>query len=170
MSGCPDRYENILLDIYGELDSSQRSSLVQHLASCQGCREERQKVLQLVERIRGGFQAMVLSEDKAKALSSSIRRKLLEEKAPRPFWKRFLSPRRIVPALAAACIVVVSVGWFGLRMVSHSPSQDLKNARNAVQERQINPNDIEVISNLDLLEELDVLKILVHVVDGKETL
>jgi anti-sigma factor RsiW len=169
MNGCPDRYENILLDIYEELDSSQRSSLVQHLASCQGCREERQKLLQLVEQIRGGFRAMVLSEDKAKAFSSSIRRRLLEEKAPRLFWKGFLSPSRIIPALAAACIVIVSIGWFSLRMVSHSPSQDL-NARNAIQKRQINPNDIEVISNLDLLEELDVLKILVHVVDGKETL
>jgi anti-sigma factor RsiW len=169
MNGCPDRYENILLDIYGELDSSQRYSLVQHLAACQGCREEHQKVLQLVEQIRGGFRAMVLSEDKAKALSSSIRRKLLEEKAPRPFWKGFLSPSSLVPGLAAACIVIVSVGWFSLRMVSHAPSQD-PHARNAIQEEQVSPNDMEVISNLDLLEELDVLKILVHVVDGKETL
>ena len=169
MNGCPDRYETILLDIYGELDSSQRSSLVQHLANCRGCREEHQKVLQLFEQIRGGFPPVLLSEGKAKTLSSSIKRKLLEEKVHRPFWKGFLSPSSLIPALAAACIVIVSVGWFSLRMVSHSPSQDLQ-ARNAIQEEQVSPNDMEVISNLDLLEELDVLKILVHVVDGKETL
>jgi hypothetical protein len=169
MNGCPDRYEQILLDIYGELDSSQCSSLVQHLSSCPDCREERQRALQLFEQIRGGFRAAVLSEDRARTLSSSIKRKLLEEKAPRPFWKGFLSPSSLVPALAVACIVIVSAGWFSLRMVSHSPPQDL-NARNATPEQQVSPNDMEVISNLDLLEELDVLKVLVNVVDGKETL
>jgi len=169
MSCCPDRYENILLNIYGELDSSQRSSLERHLADCQACRQEHQKVLQLVEQIKGGFPALGLSEDKAKSLSASIKRKLLQEKAPWPFWKGFLSPRKLVPALAAACFLIVSVGWFTLRMGFHNASQDLY-ARKAVLEQQVNPNDMEVISNLDLLEELDVLKILVHVVDGKETL
>jgi anti-sigma factor RsiW len=169
MSVCLDRYENILMDIYGELDSSQRSSLGEHLASCPSCREEHRKVLQLVEQIKAGFPVPVLSEDKAKALSSSIQHKLLKEKALWPFWKGFLSPSRLVPALVAACLVIVSVGWFSLRLVVHGPSQDLY-VRNAPQEQQVNPNDMEVIGNLDLLEELDVLKILVNVVDGKETL
>ena len=169
MNGCPDRYEHILLDIYGELDSSQRSSLVQHLSRCPGCREERQRVLQLFEQIRSGVRAAVLSEDRARALSSSVKRKLLEEKAPRSFWKGFLGPSSLLPALMAACIIIVSVGWFSLRTVSQSPPQDL-NPRNAIQEQQVSPNDMEVISNLDLLEDLDVLKILVHVVDGKENL
>jgi hypothetical protein len=168
MNGCPDRYEHILLDIYGELDSSLHSSLAEHLSLCPGCREERQKLLQLFKQIRGGVRAAVLSKNRARTLSSSIHRKLLEEKAPRPFWKGFLSPSSLVPALAA-CMIIVSVGWFSLRIVSHSPPQDLR-ARNAIQEQQVSPNDMEVISNLDLLEELDVLKLLVHVVDGKETL
>ena len=166
MNGCPDRYENILLDIYGELDSSQRSFLEQHLSGCPGCREERQRVLRLLEQIRGGFRAAVLSQDTARTLSSSIKRKLLEEKAPRPFLKAFLTPMRFVPALAAACILIVTAGWFSLRMVSHNPPRD-RNAKSAVREQRVSPKDMEVISNLDLLENLDDLKILVHVVDGK---
>ena len=169
MSACPDRYENILLDIYGELDSSQRSSLGEHLAECPSCREEHLKVLRLVEQIKSGIPAPVLSEDKANALSSSIAHGLLREKAPWTFSKGFLSPSRLVPSLAAACVVVVFVGWFSLKMGLHSPSQE-RYVRNALQEQQVNPNDMEVISNLDLLEELDVLKKLVTVVDGKETL
>jgi hypothetical protein len=126
-------------------------------------------VLQLVGQIKSGFPAPGLAEDKAKSLSASIKRRLLQEKAPWHFWKGFLSPRKLVPALAAACFLIVSVGWFTLRMGFHSAPQDMY-ARKAVLEQQVNPNDMEVISNLDLLEELDVLKILVSVVDGKETL
>lgn len=169
MNGCPDRYEKILLDIYGELDSCQRSSLAQHLDNCQGCREERLRVLQMIERIKGAYPAVALSEGKAKALSSSIRRSLLGEKPARPLWKGFLSPSSLVPALAAACVIVFSLGWFSLRLVSHPSPKDLA-ARNAPQEQLVSANDMELIRNLDLLEDLDVLKMLVRVVDGKDTL
>jgi hypothetical protein len=110
----------------------------------------------------------VLSEEKAKALSSSIRRSFFREKAPWTFWRGFLSPGRLVPSLAAACLVIVFAGWFSMRMGVLGPSQD-RYARNAMKEQQVSPDDMEVISNLDLLQELDDLKILVSVVDGKET-
>ncbi len=169
MSACPDRYESILLDVYGELDPYQGHALVRHFADCPGCREEHRKVSRLVEQIRAGAPAMVLSEDEARALTSSIMGKLLKGKRPSFPWKGLLSPGRLVPALAVACVVLVFVGWLSLRMVLQPPSQ-ARYASNGTQEERLSPKDMEVISNLDLLEEMDVLKRLVRAVDGKETL
>ena len=168
MKACPDRYESLLLDVYGELDPVERPLLEQHLASCLGCRDERQYLLRLLDRIREEMPARELSADKARVMSLSVRRGLVEEKGSLPWWKGlFVSPTRLIPALAAACLVVVSVGWFSLKTLQ---GPVLEQRRNLNPEKQMIQNDFEVISNLDFLQDLDVVNELVRVVDEKEIL
>ncbi len=168
MTVCLDMQEHLLLDVYGELDSPQRSALRQHLAGCPRCREEHRELLRLLSRIKEAVPAAMPSEEKARALSSLINRKLLQEETPWPYRKRLLSPGRLLPALAAFCLVIICVGWFTFRMHLTGPSHDDPYARNAIKEEQLSPNDLEIVRNLDLLEDLDVLKMLVRAVDDKE--
>jgi hypothetical protein len=73
------------------------------------------------------------------------------------------TPRRFVPAAAAAMLLVVAVTWFIQENPTngvHLPGRD-------------NPmavTDGEVIRHLELLEEMDTLQKLVQVLDEKETL
>jgi anti-sigma factor RsiW len=156
------------LDVYGELDAAERSVFHRHLARCKACRDEHERVLRLLQRIREKIPDPILSPEKVGDMSLLVR-KALEEKATIPRWKGlFDSPRKLIPALAAACIVVISVGWFSLRMFQGPPSE--QRLINLAPENKLGPTDMEVISNLDLLQDLDVLNKLVQVVDGRRIL
>lgn len=166
MKNCPDYQETLWLDVHGELDPRDRPDWEDHLKTCVACREERERVRHLMARIRDGMPLPVLSNEKARTLSRSIRGRLRAEISETSWWRRFVNaPNRFVPALAAAILLVLAVTWFSQDLF-HSPTVLI----NRDQENKMAVNDGEVIRNLELLEEMDTLQKLVQALEQKETM
>ncbi|OPX36764.1 MAG: hypothetical protein B1H12_06440 [Desulfobacteraceae bacterium 4484_190.2] len=167
MKPCPNHQETLWLDVYGELDPIKRSAWERHLKTCTGCREERQRLLGLLDLVRDEMAPPQLSPKKASALSWSIKRGLREQRANARWWKGLLSmPNRFIPALAAVSLLIVALGWFAVSKVQ-SPSS-IQNLADLKSEEQVMVKDLEVIDNLDFLEEMDTLRKLVQVVDNRD--
>jgi hypothetical protein len=105
----------------------------------------------------------------ARALAGSIRRRLREEEK-KTYWRNrlFGIPNRLIPALAAACLLIVAFGWFSLR---EPKAPTLPQAVSDLQsEEKMLANDLDVIRNMELLEEMETLQKLVQVVDGRQAI
>lgn len=164
MKACTDRDEMLLLDVYGELGEVERAAWERHLQQCPGCREERQKMLRLIDRIRKEMPAPALSPEKASALSRSIRTRLRGQETRSRWWERMVpASSRTLAAAAAACCVVVLSGWLALKWFEEpSPHAGPQT------EARISGQDLEIIENLDILEDLETLRKLVQVVDHRD--
>ena len=169
MKPCPDRHETILLDAYGELDPVQRRDWDQHKVACPGCRSEYEALLRLLGRIKEALPVPELSEKKASSILRSVKRELRKEREKAPWWKQWLvRPSRLVPALATACIVLITFGWFGMNLIQ-GPETDL-DTLGVSAENQAVLKDLEIIKNIEFLEEMDTLQELVTVLDRNESI
>jgi len=131
---------------------------------CEGCRQERKQLLDLLQTVKATLPSPTLSHEDGRTLANSIIRRVREEREGTWLGKRlFGSPFRLIPSLAAASILVVVFGWFGLKGL-RSPSS-IPTISNLKVEEHILVEDLDIIENLELLEEMDVLHKLVHVVD-----
>ena len=167
MKPCPDYKETLWLDVYGELDPHEGPAWEKHLETCEGCRQERKQLLRLLQTVKANMPSPALSPEKAGALVSSITRKLGREREETWWRKRLLHiPNRLIPALAAACILMVALGWFSMKGL-RSPSS-LRSIPSLKSEEQILVKDLDIIKNLELLEEMDTLQKLVQVVDHSD--
>ena len=169
MKACQDHQETLLLDVYGELAPAERETWERHLAGCEGCRHERERLGKLLLQLKEAMPTPSLSPEKAGALVDSILKERQKEGEKR-WWKGRLwrSPHRFVPAIAAVCLMIVVFGWFSLREIK-TPST-FQNSSNVHSEQQMIARDLEVIRNLELLEEMEVLEKLVRVVDERNSL
>lgn len=166
MKTCQTYEENLLLDVYGELGFQERAAWERHLEECPGCLEERRKMLRFLGRVKESALTPVLSREEAEALSRAVQSRLSSRGAVSTWWERmFPFPARAVTAVATVCCVVVLSGWLALRWFE-SPSRGPGNAG----EIHLSQKDLEVIRNLELLEELETLRKLVHVVDHNDAL
>lgn len=164
MKPCPDHKETLWLDVYGELDPNERPAWEKHLETCEGCRQERKQLLRLLETVKAAMPSPALSREKAGALASSITRKLRGEREETWWQKRLIGiPHRLIPALAAASILIVAFGWFSIKGL-RSPSS-MRSISNLQSEEQILVKDLDIVKNLELLEEMDTLQKLVQAVD-----
>jgi anti-sigma factor RsiW len=124
MKPCPDRQDTIILAAYGELDPEQRRDWEQHKTVCPGCRDEYEALLRLLGRIKESIPVPELSEKGASSILWSVKRELRREREKRSWWKEWiLRPGRLVPALATACLVLITLGWFGVDLIQ-SPDTD----------------------------------------------
>ena len=166
MKPCQDHQETLLLDVYGELAPKERSAWERHLEVCEGCRQERERLLHLVHRLKETMPSPRVSPERASALADSIKRNLRGERKKR-WWEKELwgLQNRLIPALAAVCLLIVAFGWFSLR--EYRPSLPFWEISNPNSEEQRIATDLELIKNLELLEEMDVIQKLVHVVNDR---
>jgi hypothetical protein len=105
-----------------------------------------------------------LPRQKAEVLARSITRKLRGEREESWWQKRLWGrPHRLIPALAAASILIVVLSWFSMKGF-RGPSS-IRSLSNLKSEERILVKDLDIIKNLDLLEEMDTLGKLVQVVD-----
>jgi anti-sigma factor RsiW len=169
MSYCPDRQETLWLDVHGELDPAEGPAWRDHLARCPGCREERERLARTLELAREALPAPELSPERAGALRSAVIRRLREDRSE-PWWRRLGGgglPRPAL-ALATACLVV-AVGWFMTGEI-RKPEPD----RTALETGALGGTDqaeareAEILANLEILEEMEVLRKVVKVVDHKD--
>jgi anti-sigma factor RsiW len=164
MKACPDCQETLLLDVYGELNSKNRPAWERHLETCAGCSKERRRLLDLLQLVRKEMRPPQLSPEKAHALTWSIKRGLRDQPT---WWERLWDvPNRFIPALAAASLLIVALGWFSISKLQ-GPSS-FQNLSTLKPEEKMIVKDLEVINNLDLLEEMDTLQKLVQVVDNRD--
>ncbi len=164
MNTCADRRETLLLDVYGELPSSERQAWERHLDTCAGCRAERQELMRLLEVTRESVAAPALSPEEARKLRDSIRGSWMAGR-PTRWWQGLLVGARLrpVPALVTVCLLLLVLGWFGLR------GFQVRSPDGVVGEtpERIMVSDVEVVENLDLLEDMDDIEQVVRVVDDR---
>jgi len=164
MNACADRKEVLLLYVYGELSPGDRLAWERHLETCSACCRERQRLVQLLSAARGALPAPAMPPEETEALQQRLTRSWMGDRS-RPWWRRlFLGiPLRPLPALAAACLVLVAMGWFALQLVQ---TRSLTRTVPEVRE-QVMVSDLEVLENLDLLQEMDDIEKVVQVVDQR---
>jgi len=165
MKPCPDRHEMILLAAYGELDPEQRQDWEQHRTACPGCRGEYEALLRLLARIKESMPVPELSEKRASSILWSVKRELRKEGEKPSWWKQWLlQPGRLVPALATVSIVLITFGLFG---PNFSEKTSLPQTVSDV-ENEVVIKDLDVLTNLDFLEDMDTLQELLNVLDHNE--
>ena len=147
MNICHERKEKRLLDVYGELDAGQRTDWEKHLASCEACRLEKEKLLGLLQASKQSSPSPDLSPEETQTLSDSIVRKLRVEK-PDHWWEWvFMANRRLKPSMVAACILILFLGWFGLK--NFNSSDKISNTSQIVLDEKIMVTDEELLKLLD---------------------
>jgi predicted anti-sigma-YlaC factor YlaD len=166
MEPCQGYKEKIMLDVYGELNEKERFTLERHLKKCKGCRRERERVSLFLQRMKETMPAAELSPVQSKELTGAIMGKL-GEKPEKSWWKKWnlTGGHRLLPALAAACLIVVALGWFSVKVLKESPSSQPILGKNG--EVSLIAEDREIIENLEFLEEMDILDKLVERVDNR---
>ncbi len=169
MKPCQDQQETLLLDVYGELAPSEREEWERHLEACEGCCHERERLRQFLQQMKEVMPAPSLAPEKARALADSIIKGLKREKEKR-WWRGrgWGIPKRLLPAIAAACLMILAFTWFSMREVE--PPSTFRTGGGLTSDQQMIARDLEVIRNLELLEEMEVLEKLVQVVDERNSL
>ena len=76
MEACHNQKENLVLYAYGELDSNSGKEIENHLAICESCRHEYQRLSALLGKIRESVESPVLSPQQVKSLVTNIKWKL----------------------------------------------------------------------------------------------
>jgi anti-sigma factor RsiW len=169
MEPCPDYKEKLMMHVYGELEQKDCFALERHLKECEGCRRERDRLARLLERIKETLPAPEVSPVLSREMTGSILREL-KEKKEKTWWRklRVTGGYRAIPAFAAACLIVIAIGWFGIKTLDRSsPSQTTFTQGS---EHQLVGEDSEVIQNLEFLEDMDILNKLVERVDERDYL
>lgn len=164
MEPCQDYIEKLMLYAYGELEQRDRVALKEHLKGCEGCRQEQERLVRLLELIKETMPSPELSQVQSRRMTGSVVREL-KEKQEKTWWRTWRMTRgyRAVSALAAACLIVFVISWFSIKTLKQSPPSQTMFAQGT--EHSLNGEDIEVIENLEFLEQMDVLNKLVERVD-----
>jgi hypothetical protein len=167
MSACEDQKSTIMLYVYDELNAQERQRLEQHLEICEGCRKEKLHMLGMIRRIKTTMKPPKLSVTEAKEMTNTITWKL--NRTPNlKWWSPIFAcrPSRVIPALAAAIILIVIASIIGYKTFTvdtqFSPTA-------SIQAEQLSAQELEIIQNLDLLRDMEALQKLVQAVDQSPT-
>jgi hypothetical protein len=156
---CRNQNETLMLDVLGELhDSRMRSEWEAHLRACDSCRRERACMLQLLGNVREAGAPPGLSAAEMDAMAGAVGWRLRNERLARP--QKNARSLRLVPALAAACALLVVV-VFGYHLKDRWTSPEGRGEISA----ELHAEDLDVIKHLDLLKDMDTIEKLIHVVD-----
>ena len=106
-----------------------------------------------------------LSTREVKSLVADITRKLNIKQKP-PWWRQYLDfrSRRLLPVVATACILIITVaiiGYVNLNETNGIAPVSL----NQNEELMLSDKDLEILDNLELLKEMDAIQKLSRVVD-----
>ena len=167
MSACQDQKSSIMLDVYGELNAEARAHLQQHLEICEGCRNEKRHLQEVIGKTRATMEPPELSASEAKRMTNAITWKLNEDRRLK-WWSPIFAyrPSRLIPALAAAGILIAFAGIIGYNTFT---ADHQYNSTAGLQAEELSPQDLEIIQNLDLLRDMEAIQKLVQAVDPSST-
>ncbi|MBN1103536.1 MAG: hypothetical protein JXL84_09015 [Deltaproteobacteria bacterium] len=168
MGACPQYRENLLLDAHGELDPKAASLWEDHLQTCAACREERDRMLRLLQQMKGSMQAPPLSPGRSEMLVRTVQAGLsrTSEERSSAGWQLFTRPTRMAPALAALCGLVLVV--FFLRPGTPPAPLPLRTPTEQKTLGEFPAREVEILRHLELLQHLDTVQKLVHILDGTD--
>ena len=165
MEACHNQKKNLVLYVYGELDSNSGKEIENHLARCKFCRSEYQQLLSLLGNIRETVSSPELSPKQVNSLVTNIQWKL-KDKQKDKWWRRYLyfRPAHMIPAIATACILIIAAGIIGYVKINNtSEFQPVAVQQN--EELMLSDTDLEIVKNLEFLKEMNAIQKLSQVVD-----
>jgi hypothetical protein len=168
MSACLNKEKILLLDVHGGLDPQERAAWEKHLQTCDGCLDEKKRTLQLLENIKQTIEMPVFDSKTDDIFTRKLMNKLHTRKITNK--KRVKWPSiwlRPFPALAGACIIILVIGIYSLKML-HTTSGNHYQADSNLAE-MISTEELEIITNLDMLNDMDSIRKIVELVDYSES-
>ena len=165
MEACHHQKENLVLYAYGELDSDSGKEIEKHFANCEPCRHEYLRLSALLGKIKDTGKSPELSPQQVQSLVTNINLNLKERRRTK-WWRRYLTsgPARLIPAIATACILVITAGILGY--VKMNKTEDVQpHAGYRSEELMLSDRDLEIVTNLEFLREMDAIQKLSKVVD-----
>jgi hypothetical protein len=165
MKACSHQRENLMLHLYGELDSTARKEVENHLNGCPGCRQESERLFSLKQLLRKTAATPELTPREVGSLVADVKSKLRHPRAQK-WWRRYLDvgPARLVPAIATACLVVITAGLIGY-MKYYDADESNQFVQQQAQGIMVSDKELEILQNLDLLKEMDAIQKLSQVVN-----
>jgi len=165
MKACPQYKETLFLDVYGEMDEKADAEWKEHLKACPACQEEQRRLLELLGRLKKTMTPSPIPQGHTETLVQAIRSSLTRERKKEKGWGEVLfgRPLRVVPAMATLCVVVIAVSIFGLRTLDRPSMTQTDTDSKAWKE--LMAEDLEVITQLDLLTDMDWVQRLVQIID-----
>ena len=165
MEACHNQKKNLVLLAYNELDSSAAKEVENHLAMCEFCRSEYQKLVSLLGDLKEIVISPELSPKQVNSLVTNIKWKLNDRKKDK-WWRRYLDfrPAHRIPAIATACILIIAAVIIGY--VKNNDTNEFQPV--AVQQNEelmLSDTDLEIVKNLEFLKEMDAIQKLSQVVD-----
>ncbi len=170
MQACHRQKKNLVLYVYGELDSNSGKEIENHLERCDVCRSEYQQLLSLLGNIRETAAPPELSPKQVNSLVTNIKLKLKDRKNDK-WWRRYLDlrPVHMIPAIATACILIVTAGIIGYVKINDTNEfQPVAIQQN--EELMLSDTDLEIVKNLEFLKEMNAIQKLSQVVDPDDEL
>jgi hypothetical protein len=165
MASCHNQKENLVLYVYGELDSNSGREIEDHLAKCKSCRLEYEQLSSLLGNIKEAVASPELSPKQVNSLVANIKWKL-NDRQKEKWWRRYLDfrPARMITAVAAACILIIVVGIIGyVKNTDTNEFQPIADRQN--KGVMLSDTDLEIVKNLEFLKEMDAIQKLSQVVD-----
>jgi len=165
MVSCHNQKENLVMYVYGELDSNSGREIEDHLAKCKDCRLEYEQLLSLLGNIKEAVSSPELSPKQVNSLVANIKWKLNDRRKEK-WWRRYLDfrPARMITAIAAACILIIVAGIIGyVKNTDTNEFQPVAGRQN--KGVMLSDTDLEIIKNLEFLKEMDAIQKLSQVVD-----
>ncbi len=169
MSTCPRYQKTLWLDVYNELSAEARLKWEVHLEGCEGCRQEKMRMSQLINNMQRHFHPPVTV-----ALSpENLFRGAAPELKALSFTKRwrayvFGGSLRRIPAMASVGIMLLMICIFSYR-ATNTMFENTAGSSSAISE-QIVTVDTEMLNHLDLLKDMDTVQKLIQVVDTTDYL
>ena len=113
MQACEHLQENLTLYVYGELDPVTGQKVENHLKTCEGCRQEHERLSTILTRVKEASVSPQLSPLEARAMAANISR-TLKAGTRRTWWRQYLEfmPSRLIPAAAmAGALIITAVSY-----------------------------------------------------------
>ena len=163
MADCADRNEQVMLDVYGEMDAGARSAWEDHLRTCADCRREKENLTALLGQVRQAMAPPPLSMKDSTAMVRKVQDRLAVFRHPEDRRQPVKEKRALwVPAFATVCVLVlmaIFVGYERSGTIDQPVAQRIDNLQ------KLPENDEEIVKNLDLLKNFTTLEKLSQVVD-----
>jgi hypothetical protein len=164
MEACEHLKENLTLYVHGALDPDTGQEVKDHLELCTGCRHEWQRLSSMLEKLKEISDKPELSTTEVKSLVADITRKL-NIKQKQPWWRQYpdFKSSRLIPAVATACILIITVAIIGYVNLNET-NRIAPVSLNQNEELMLSDKDLEILDNLELLREMDAIQKLSRVV------